>query len=788
MIDISESQQSMDSPVAWNNTSDTHSLNELMAPRQFEASQKLQDEDEAYKPNENAKLLSGQSVMAELDASSSRSPAIVDLLGLVELPASQTTENAVLVELPASQTTENAVQMPIELPASAKALDQHVYQAYRPKDATRNQRGNTDAKFHPIERVVPEASSASGLGSQEKSEISASPATIDLSRVSFGQSGASLLDQDDGTDGTSFYTSPASSIAPSIFSHSSLSTGGTVASLPGISEQDMQSRNTFFRAPTKGSVPMSPPALARRPTSGSVDSSMSNKPVPENDAQGIDSATPLSGQEAPSPSKPQLLDTEDSLSMSPSLTQIPNINVPDQQGFPWIVQAARDGNDEMIRKLLANEADITASHECTKRHALSEAAFHGHNKVIDLLIEAECPLDQVDAEGNTALHHACRKGYFPVVKSLLVGGAPINAAGLKGQTALHLAMQTSRQNVVMLLLQHNASINARDTLHRTPLHIGAGQGNVAMCNYLLDEGAHLDSRQAQSKTPLQLACEAGHYQMVHMMLNQAQLHPTNMTFLGAFFAAVEHGQVRIAESFFPHGLKLNELKRDIHKPITLAAKSGYLDMVDLMIHEDCNVEARDENGWNALHFAAYHGHYEIIERLIGGGVSAKAITIRKDTPLLFAVKEGHFATVERLLRGDTDSDHVNWKDDRGENAVHHCVRNGSLEIFNLLMSNGGKVSSENSFGWQPLHIATAYGHLELVARLLQQGASIDERLGSSSIKREQTHKIVEDGYWAEARWPYPGSRPLHLACEYSHEVIADYLISRGAKLETSCSE
>ena len=774
LIDISESQQFMNSPVTSINTSDTHSLHELMATRQSESCQKLQDEDEAHKPDENAKLLSGHSVMAEQDASSPRLPAIADLLGLVDLPA--------------SQTTEKPLQMPIEFSASSKAPDQYVHQAYWPIDATRSQRGNTDAKIPPLERVVPEASSASGLGIQEKSEISASPATINPSRVSFGQSGASLLDQDDGADGSSFYTLPTSSVAPSIFSHSSMSTGGIATSLPGISEQDSQSRNVFFRASTKSSVPTLPPTLARRPTSGSVDSSMTRKLVLDNDAQGMDGTSPLSAQEAPSPSKPQLLNTEGGLSMSPSLTPIPNIDVPDQQGFPWIVQAARDGNEEMIRKLLANEADITASHESTKRHALSEAAFQGHNKVVDLLIEAECPLDQVDAEGNTALHHACRKGYLPVVKSLLIGGAPINAVDLEGQTALHLAMQTSRQNVVMLLLQHNASINARDASYRTPLHIGAGQGNVAMCKYLLDEGAHLDSRQAQSKTPLQLACEAGHYETVHMMLNQAQLHPTNMTFLGAFFAAVEHGQVRIAESFFSHGLKLKKLKRDIHKPITLAAKSGYLDMVDLMIQEDCNVKAMDENGWNALHFAAYHGHYEIIERLIGGGVSAKAITTRKATPLLLAVKEGHFATVERLLRGHRDSDHVNWKDEHGQNAVHHCVRNGSLEIFNLLISNGGKVGSENSFGWQPLHIATAYGHLELVERLLQEGASIEEKLGSSSIKREQTHRIVEDGYWAEARWPYPGSRPLHLACEYSHEVVADYLISRGAKLETSCSE
>ena len=442
----------------------------------------------------------------------------------------------------------------------------------------------------------------------------------------------------------------------------------------------------------------------------------------------------------------------------------------------------------MTRKLLVSGADIKASHTSTRRNALSEASIQGHQKVVDLLVEDGCPLEDFDAEGNTALHHACRRGHLIVAKSLITSGALINALGPRGQTALHLAMQVPHQNVVMHLVQHKANINARDASFQTPLHIGASQGNLAMCKYLLDEGAQLDSREAQSKTPLQLACEAGHYELVQMMLNQSNLNPTNMTFLTAFFAAVEYGHVRIAESFFPFGLKLQELKKDLHKPATLAAKSGCLAMVELMIQEDCDINARDENGWNALHVASYHGHYQVIELLIASDVSAKATTSLKETPLLFAVKGGHFAVAERLLRSDKASNLVSAEDEQGQQPVHHTVRAGSVEIFNLLMSNGGKINLENSFGWHPLHIATAYGHLALVERLLQQGANIEEKLGSSSIKKDQTHKVVEAGYWAEARWPYPGSRPLHLACEFGHDQIANHLISKGAKMEAICSE
>ena len=161
----------------------------------------------------------------------------------------------------------------------------------------------------------------------------------------------------------------------------------------------------------------------------------------------------------------------------------------------------------------------------------------------------------------------------------------------------------------MLLVQSKANANARDTRSWTPLHSAASQGNVAGCSYLLHEGAQLDSREAQSKTPLQVACEAGNYELVQMMMDHSNLNATNMTFSTAFSTAVESGHVRIAELFFSEGLKLQQLKRDRYKTITLAAISGCLAMVELMIQEGCEVQSKHDSSWNALHFATHRGHY-----------------------------------------------------------------------------------------------------------------------------------------------------------------------------------
>lgn len=695
----------------------------------------LQSNAEALEPGPSVKVTDNQPPIAEPNGDPSLSLPSRDTIEFSELDASPADSPEKGMPTDPIAQIERRTPCKVQVPIIGETL----------MTPDRDQPG--------LEVASTEIPFAGGSDTKEGIELHAFPATNDPSTMP-RLSDVAPINEGEPPDEASDKNSVISSVVPSIFSHSSSLTAVTGSSLPGISEEDMQARS-------------SRPQLM--PGMDSLDVKFPSSP----------SITKASIREAVSDDKVYLPET---------LPQLPNIDEPDGQGFPWIVQAARDGQEDIIRKLLVSGADIQATHTSTQRSALVEASFHGHQSSVDLLIEEGCSLECADVEGNTALHHACARGHLAIAKSLINRGASINVPGSGGQSALHFAIGAPYQNVVMLLIQHKANVNARDMLSRTPLHVAASQGNVAMCTYLLNEGAQLDSREARSKTPLQFACEAGNYEMVQTMMDQSRLNATNMTFLTAFFAAVECGHVQIAEIFFSKGLKLQELKRDGNKPLTLAATSGCLAMVELMIQEGCEIQTKDDSGWNALHFASDRGHYQVIDRLLSSGVSATARTARKETPLLLAVKRGHFPVAERLLRSEKGSSLTSLEDERSQQPVHHAVRNGSLEIFELLMSNGGKINVENSFGWQPLHVATAYGHLHLVERLLQQGATIEEKLGSTSIKKDQTHKIVEEGYWAEARWPYPGSRALHLACEYSNEQIAHLLISKGAKMEASCSE
>lgn len=155
--------------------------------------------------------------------------------------------------------------------------------------------------------------------------------------------------------------------------------------------------------------------------------------------------------------------------------------------------------------------------------------------------------------------------------------------------------------------------------------------------------------------------------------------------------------------------------------------------------------------------------------------------------MILAVKGGHFAATDLLLRGKGVSQ-VKTQDFKEQQPLHHAVRIGDVGITKLLLPHNADVHAENAFGWRPIHLAVAYGRTAIVEMLLESGASVEQRLGKSSVNRKETHNMIIAGQWAEARWPYPDSRPLHLAIEYGREDITQLLLSKGVKTESTCSE
>jgi ankyrin repeat protein len=114
------------------------------------------------------------------------------------------------------------------------------------------------------------------------------------------------------------------------------------------------------------------------------------------------------------------------------------------------VQAAREGNDEAIKRLLKLGADINAKND-VNTPALMWTAYNGDTKICAFLISNGADVNVGDGRNRTALMHAATSGQTETCAFLLEKGANINARDKDGQTALGKAEMWDRKETVKFL-------------------------------------------------------------------------------------------------------------------------------------------------------------------------------------------------------------------------------------------------------------------------------------------------------------------------------------------------
>ena len=156
-----------------------------------------------------------------------------------------------------------------------------------------------------------------------------------------------------------------------------------------------------------------------------------------------------------------------------------------QDGVPVIRWCARYGDVTAIRFLLNKGESL---HSLGENFDLIGAAFHGHWRLCEFLIEAGADVNYADATtGETALHVALctanRPVYDLVVQVLLSAGADANRATearaetgsfmrdafTKGETPLHRAAAFGSEASISRLIRSGADIDAKDMYGESPL-------------------------------------------------------------------------------------------------------------------------------------------------------------------------------------------------------------------------------------------------------------------------------------------------------------------------------
>jgi len=131
---------------------------------------------------------------------------------------------------------------------------------------------------------------------------------------------------------------------------------------------------------------------------------------------------------------------------------------------------------------------------------------------------------------------------------------------------------------------------------------------------------------------------------------------------------------------------------------------GHTAVVELLLAAGADVDAKNNYGWTALHYAAAYGHADVVELLLEAGADIKAKNNSGGTALHYAAAYGHADVVELLVSAGAN---VNAQDKDGWTALFWASFKGYVAVVELLLASG-------AVDKYALHLAAQGGHAAVV--------------------------------------------------------------------------
>jgi len=229
----------------------------------------------------------------------------------------------------------------------------------------------------------------------------------------------------------------------------------------------------------------------------------------------------------------------------------------------------------------------------------------------------------------------------------------------------------------------------------------------------------------------------------------------------------------------------------------VAAYFGHAPCLRLLLDAGAPKDAKEEDGFTPLHYAAQEGHAECCSLLISSGCKLDALNSEHLTPLYWASKNGHLALIRLLLDAGAQ---LEAKAGNGRTALGSAAFGGHGDAIKLLLARGADPNATTCLGNTPLIDAILMRRSACVEVLLPvSDLSITNRLGRNAF---HTSIMAADMECFELLLPLVGdvdvrtvagidldgvssstqfnATPLSLACHFGQHDMAKALLRRGA--------
>ncbi|KAK2175091.1 hypothetical protein NP493_753g01042 [Ridgeia piscesae] len=266
---------------------------------------------------------------------------------------------------------------------------------------------------------------------------------------------------------------------------------------------------------------------------------------------------------------------------------------------------------------------------------LVQEAANGNTDVVKVTLTRHP--EQVDqrSRGKTALQVACHQGHLDIVRNLLASGANVNLADDDGDTPLHYSVFGNQPEVSGLLLSHGAMVDALNKVLCSSLHVAVSKQHPRCVDILLRHRCNANIQDSYGDTAMHDAVSKENREIVAMICAypHTDLSLKNKKgFNVLHYAALKGNHLAIAEILRQAGQLVDMKKDDGFAAIHLAALNGHYDVTDTLMGK-ADQEVMNNHHQTALLLAASQGHTELIELLVTNEADVNARDEDGDTPL-----------------------------------------------------------------------------------------------------------------------------------------------------------
>jgi ankyrin repeat protein len=286
-----------------------------------------------------------------------------------------------------------------------------------------------------------------------------------------------------------------------------------------------------------------------------------------------------------------------------------------------LLQAAKQGDLEGVKRLLGNGASLEAKHLHdpwdpspfkSSYTPLAYAAYGGHVELFEHLLSAGAEQTEwvliAAVEGDqpqmterlleleafqgtevltTAMVRACMSDNLKAVEKLVRLGADVDgtAHGWEVEmSCLTIAIVGQDLGLAKFMVGLGASVDAGDEGGVTPLMYAVDGEDFAFVEYLLAEGAAVNTEDENQGTALQAAANAGNVEAVRMLLERgAEVNASDMLDSTPLHDAAFSGKVELVELLLQAGADVNAVDAYHKTPLDHARRSKHAEIEQLLL-------------------------------------------------------------------------------------------------------------------------------------------------------------------------------------------------------------